>query len=235
MARAAAKAEKGNSFRQAAIAAAFSRALCLINRFLVAAKSSVGLSALSEDRFLQRADDEGVVALMGNKKKKSNTAQSAWSPRIMIVQASEDRGPDYNAVMNCAFAAVKHQISVDGCFLTAGKPASSAFLEQVCDLTGGVFLAPSGAAQVDGALSEVLLSVFLPPLQGRHHLNLPALNKVDFRARCFESGEMVDMAFCCNQCLSVFSKKPKGKCPTCQATIADAKKRKTNDGIGSPK
>ena len=232
VARAATRAEKGTPFRQAAIAAAFSRALCLINRFLVAAKSSVGLSALSEDRFLQRADSEGVVALMSSssKGKKKNASQSAWSPRIMIVQASEDRGPDYNAVMNCAFAAVKHQITVDGCFLAAGKPASSAFLEQVCDLTGGVFLAPTGMAQVEGALTEVFLSVFLAPLHGRNHLNLPAINKVDFRARCFDTGEMVDKAFCCNQCLSIFSKKPKNRCPTCQATIAESIKKARTTG-----
>jgi hypothetical protein len=100
VARAAAQATKGTAFRQAAIGAAFSRALCLINRFLVAAKSTVGLSALSENRFLQRAaDDDGVVALMGNKKKNQKSASSAWSPRILIVQASEDRGPDYNAVV----------------------------------------------------------------------------------------------------------------------------------------
>ena len=237
VARAAACAEKRTSPRQAAIAAAFSRALCLTNRFLVAAKSAVGLSALSEDRFLQRSDGEGIAALMGGSgghKKKKNTAQSAWSPRIMIIQASEDRGPDYNAVMNCAFASVKHQITVDGCFLTTGKPASSAFLEQVCDLTGGVFLAPSGAAQVGGALTEVFLSVFLSPLHARNHLNLPALNKVDFRARCFETGNMIDMAVCCNQCLSVFSSKPKQRCPTCQASIAGTKRRRTVDGVGSP-
>ena len=240
--RAVARAETKNRgavhLRQAAIAAAFSRALCMINRFLVAAKSNIGLSALSEDRFLH-SDGEGIVALMGSsgggKKKKNSSAQSAWSPRIMIIQASEDRGPDYNAVMNCAFAAVKHQITVDGCFLTTGKPASSAFLEQVCDLTGGVFLAPSGAAQVNGALTEVFLSVFLSPLHARNHLNLPALNKVDFRARCFETGNMIDMAFTCNQCLSVFSNKPKGRCPTCQATIADTKRRRTIEGVGSPK
>ena len=237
VAKASARAEKGTSFRNAAMAAAFSRALCLINRFLVAAKSSVGLSALSEDRFMQRSDNDGVVAMMGNKKKKSNAAQSAWSPRIMIVQASEDRGQDYNAVMNCAFASVKHQITVDGCFLKSGNTHSSAFLEQVCDLTGGIFLAPTGMSQIGGALTEVLLSVFLAPLNGRNHLNLPGLNKVDFRARCFETGQMVDMAHCCNQCLSIFSNKPTGHCPTCQATIAGRstkRKRAEQGGAGLP-
>lgn len=177
-----AQSRSNSSSRQAAMASAFSSALCLINRFLVAARAG-GVSALqSSEKYLNRSEDDGVVALMGNNKQKSSANKQtprAWSPRIMLVQASEDRSRDYNAFMNCAFAAVKQQIIVDGCFLTAGgSKSSSAFLEQVCDLTGGVFLAPSGAAQVDGALTEVLFSVFLPPLSCRPSLNLPALNKV---------------------------------------------------------
>lgn len=223
VARAHARAEKKQSaFRDAAMAAAFSRALCLVNRFLVAAKSSVGLSALSEDRFLPRADHEDavVVALKGNKRKNTNTTQSAWAPRIFMVQASNDRGPDYNAMMNCAFAAVKHQIMVDACYLRLGKE-SSPFLEQVCDLTGGLFLAPNDRTQGQGVLAQILLSVFLAPIQCRRQMKLPGLNQVDFRARCFESGAMVDRAFVCNQCLSVFSKKPTEQCPTCGAWIVD--------------
>jgi transcription initiation factor TFIIH subunit 3 len=219
IARAASKVSKDATGGQAAMASAFSTALCIINRFLVAAKT--GVSALQPEHYMTRNDDEGVIALMGNKKsKKTNKQASAWSPRILLIQASEDRSRDYNAFMNCAFAAVKHQIVVDGCFLTAGgSKASSAFLEQACDLTGGVFLAPSGAAQVGGALTEVLFSVFLSPLSCRSSLNLPALNKVDFRARCFQTGNIVDQAFVCNQCLSIFSSKPTGHCPTCQAMI----------------
>ena len=235
VAQAAAAASQGHQHHHAAMAAAFSRALCLINRFLVAAKSAVGLGALSEDRFLQRTDN--VVAFSGPIKTKPTAPASAWAPRILLIQASPDRGHDYNAFMNCAFAAVKHQIVVDGCYLPMEpKDDSSAFLEQACDLTGGVFLAPSGRAQVQGALAEVLLSVFLSPLRCRRLLNLPALNKVDFRARCFATGQMVDLAFCCNQCLSIFSKKPQEQCPTCGALLADSnthKRRRTDSAVGS--
>lgn len=212
--------------RQAAMAAAFSKALCLINRFLVAAQTGFGVSALHTAHYMDRVEDEGVIALMGSNNNKSKKIQSlqrsAWSPRILLLQASEDRSRDYNAFMNCAFSAAKHHVTVDGCFLTAGTTgqSSSAFLEQACDLTGGVFLAPSGAAQVGGALTEVLFAVFLAPLNCRPQLNLPALHKVDFRARCFETGKTVDMAFVCNQCLSIFKNRPSGShCPTCQATI----------------
>lgn len=236
--RAAAKAalNQDPANRQAAMAAAFSKALCLINRFLVAAQTGFGVSALQTAHYMERVEDEGVIALMGNtnskSKKKPTLDRSAWSPRILILQASEDRSRDYNAFMNCAFAAAKHHVTVDGCFLTAGPAGqSSAFLEQACDLTGGVFLAPAGAAQARGALTEVLLAVFLAPLSCRPQLNLPALPKVDFRARCFDSGETVDMAFVCNQCLSIFKNRPKSaKCPTCQATIAGTEEARRIEG-----
>lgn len=210
----------------AAMASAFSLALCLINRFLVATQTGVGVSAVRSEHFV-RPDDGGVLAMIGGgdhdtESKKKNKKANAWSPRILLVQASDDRSRDYNAFMNCAFSAVKHNIVVDGCFIPSGRggaSTSSPFLEQACDLTGGVFLAPSGLAQVGGALTEVLMSVFLAPRFIRSSLNLPATNKVDFRARCFETGESVDTAFVCNQCLSIFKKKPKEHCPTCQADI----------------
>lgn len=226
VARAAAKAEavlKDSSKKQdssASIAAAISLALCSINRFLVAANG--GVSALASSSVWKRQDDEGVLSLIGSGKKKSTRGPSAWSPRILCIQASEDRSHDYNAIMNCVFAASKHNIVIDGCYIPSGISSdakSSPFLEQACDRSGGVFLAPSGAAQVGGALTEVMLSVFLSPLPARSSLNLPGINKVDFRARCFDSGETVDMAFVCNQCLSIFKVKPKEYCPTCGADI----------------
>jgi transcription initiation factor TFIIH subunit 3 len=227
--------------RQAAMAAAFSSALCLLNRMMVVARAG-GVSALQQPHYLERAEDEGVVAMMEtsassnyNSSRHANS-KSAWSPRILLIQASEDRARDYNAFMNCAFAAKKENITVDGCFLTASTnpkdpttSSSSRFLEQVCDLTGGVYSAPSGMAQVGGALTQVLLSVFLAPVPCRTVLNLPALNKVDFRARCFETGATVDQAYVCNLCLSIFRNRPSGTyCPTCQAKIvADPTRRKS--------
>lgn len=211
---------------QASMAAALSMALCMVNRFNVA--SGTGVSALQTASSWHRADDQGVLAMMGDTtttggggtSHTSHKKHRAWSPRILMIQASEDRSRDYNAVMNGAFCAVKHQIVIDGCFLPLGSKTtgSSPFLEQVCDRTGGVFLAPSGAAQASGALTEVLLSVFLAePRSCRPMLHLPAIHKVDFRARCFESGGMVDMAYVCNQCLSIFQHIPKNECPTCGA------------------
>jgi transcription initiation factor TFIIH subunit 3 len=220
---------------EAAMAAAFSLALCCINRYLVATNMGVGVSAVGSEHFMSQGNDGGVMAMLGGVgDKKKNKKNSAWSPRILLIQASNDRSRDYNAFMNCAFCAVKHNVVVDGCFIPYGATGaftSSAFLEQACDLTGGVFLAPSGATQVGGALTQVLLSVFLAPRSCRSSLNLPAINKVDFRARCFETGEIVDIAFVCNQCLSIFKKKPKEICPTCQAHIKSSKKQVTSGNV----
>lgn len=247
--------------RQASIASALSSGMCLINRFLVASRGAgavTGLSLGGDDRYLSRTDDQGIVALMAGASKMSGRARggqsssqapSGWAPRILVVQASDDRSQDYNAVMNCAFAAAKNGIVIDGCFLaraaassSAGTSSSSnsssssplpssssAFLEQACDLTLGIFLAPSGAAQADGALTEVLVSVFLPPVACRSKFNLPSLAKVDFRARCFETAEIVDRAYVCNLCLSIFRDRPPAgtPCPTCEATILVGKRRRS--------
>lgn len=230
--RAAAKQSSKNNTRNqpqpltaslAAMASAFSISLCLINRFLVATNS--GVSALRNHDSWTRGngDDEGVISALGGSgggsSGKSNKAR-AWSPRILLIQASDDRPSDYNAFMNCAFASIKQNVVVDGCFIpNPGGTQSSPYLEQTCDLTGGLWLAPKGAAQSNKALTEVLLSVFLPPRSSRSRLNLPDINKVDFRARSFDTGDILDMAFVCNQCLSIFKQKPVGRCPTCEAEI----------------
>lgn len=223
----------------AAIASALTVALCAINRFMVAA--GVGVSALApSDRpggmtgaasSAGTSDgDGGVMALItGGSKTKSKVKgqRGAPSPRILVVQATDDRAGDYNAFMNCTFAAHKGNVVIDGCFIPSGisgRAKNSAYLEQASDRTGGVFLAPSGAAQVGGALTEVLVSVFLSPVAVRKRMNLPSLSEVDFRPRCFETGETVDTAFVCNQCLSIFKNCPRDSCPTCGADVAKKKK-----------
>lgn len=222
--------------RQASLAAACSKALCLLNRILVASQAGGGVSALhSSGNILSGSQDDSIVALMepGKSASKQSTRRP-WTPRILMIQASEDRSRDYNAFMNCAFAAKKQNVAIDGCFLEKSSSSSSSnasnasFLAQVCDLTGGIFLRPTGASQVQGALTAVLLSVFLPQLEIRNGLNFPAANLVDFRARCFDTTEAVHQAYVCNLCLSIFQNRPKGTtCPTCDATIFNNKKQKT--------
>ncbi|KAG7338233.1 transcription factor Tfb4 [Nitzschia inconspicua] len=215
----------------AAMASAFSTALCLINRFLVAANA--GVSALHDHHSWNRGnrDDDGVIAALGGgtSGKKPSHKNRVWSPRVLLLQASDDRPSDYNAMMNCAFAAVKQQILVDACFILSPSERaskSSSYLEQTCDMTGGLLSTPSAASQADKALTEVLLTIFLPTRSSRHRLNQVAITNLDFRARSFDTGQIVDMAFVCNQCLSIFSQLPQGRCPTCDAEIR-SKKSKT--------
>lgn len=223
-----------------ALASGISLALCVVNRFMVAAHG--GVSALSSDSALTRGDDGGGVLAMleatnagkgekgsgkrarkaAEEKEERRRVRGMLTPRVLVVQATDDRTGDYNALMNCSFACQKSDVAVDGCYIPSGlkgRPKTSPYLEQMCDRTGGVFLTPSGAAQVGGALTEVMTSVFLPPLAARRFLNLPSLTKVDFRARCFETGESVDIAHVCNQCLSIFKNRPRDFCPTCGAEV----------------
>jgi len=227
----------------AAITAALSLALCCINRYVTSALGGISTS----DLLLKRREDEGVLSMIesshSNKKTNNNSTNSSRggmggdsaahdiraargvpSSRILVLQATSDRTKDYNALMNCTFAAAKGEILIDGCFfpMGVGKKETSTFLEQACDRTGGVYLAPTGAAQVEGALTQVLVSVFLPSNQARKQMNLPALTEVDFRSRCFETGESVDIAYVCNSCLSIFKRKPAERCHTCGAYATKA-------------
>jgi transcription initiation factor TFIIH subunit 3 len=250
------KIQQQQGSANANIAAALSVALCTINRFLVASgHAGGGVSALANMSSRRQKDDEGILALMagsdsggegGGSSSKTSSSSSTnnnnmlLSPRVLIIQASPDRTADYNALMNCAFAAHKLDIVIDGCFIPGSSGGSSSstkgggsnnasnnneatsspYLQQLVDRTGGIYLSvPSGAAQVGGALSEVLISVFLPPPSVRQGMNLPKLHDVDFRARCFETGESVDVAQVCNQCLSIFKERPRESCLTCGALV----------------
>jgi transcription initiation factor TFIIH subunit 3 len=221
----------------AAIASALSLALCIINRFMVA--SHAGVSALSDpSTTYQRREDEGVLALMNGGASGGSTQEQPkkglLTSRALIIQSSPDRTSDYNALMNCAFAAHKQNVVIDGCFIPSDRKedaASSPFLEQIVHQTSGIggtgiyLSVPKGPAQVNGALSEVLLSVFLPPTHLRKEMNLPKLTKVDFRARCFETGECIDIGRVCNQCLSIFKERPRERCWTCGAKVRERKKK----------
>lgn len=78
---------------------------------------------------------------------------------------------------------------------------------------------PKPNTQCSGGLLEILMTGFLPPVSTRLGLNLPQSKQVNFRARCFQTGESVDKAHVCNLCLSIFKDRPKGECPTCGANI----------------
>lgn len=249
------KSVQGQKNKHTSIASGVSLALCVINRFMKTFddgfESNDGNKSL-----LHRREDEGILGMISKKIAKEGEEASKFatsqrlaqrrargmlSPRIMIVQASDDHTPDYNAFMNCVFAANKRDIVIDGCFIPgaaeADKDKSSTFLEQASDRTAGVFSRPVGMSQIGGGLTEIFMTVFLPPLGLRDGLNLPKVNKVDFRARCFESGQSVEIGFICNLCLSIFKNVPStGICLTCGAKILEKTKQsklRTNDDEGN--
>lgn len=249
------------SVETAAITAATSQALCIINRFLRSSSGGSSASMEGDDprSLLNRSNQEqGILAMIANRStskssssksnnnllKNTSTAAAAahrhqqraalglLSPRILIVQSSPDRTSDYNAFMNCVFAASNLSVTIDGCFVPASNNDTSPFLEQACDRTGGVYTRPVNRSQVTGGLAEIFLTVFLPPIGVRADLNLLKVNKVDFRARCFESGEKVEIGVVCSLCLSIFGKEPAGGvCKTCGASVhAEAEDYDYDDG-----
>jgi transcription initiation factor TFIIH subunit 3 len=228
-----------------AITAATSLALCLINRFMIAS----GNDRDHADSLLHRKEDTGILSMISTGsnsgggtaissakdaaelRRAQRRARGMLSPRIMILQASEDNTPDYNAFMNCVFCANKNDVVIDGCFIPSGsgakdEPDTSTFLEQACDRTGGVYSTPKGRAQICGGLSSVLMTLFLPTLAIRKGLNMTKVNKVDFRARCFETGDSLEIGMVCNLCLSIFKEEPKGGfCHTCGAKVTGLTER----------
>ena len=224
-----------------AIAAATSLALCIINRFMIASgaisSSNDNSASYNNSSLLHRKEDTGILSMISTGALASSTssknaseqrmaqrrARGFLSPRIFILQASEDNTLDYNAFMNCVFCANKNDIVIDGCFIASGakgQPDTSTFLEQACDRTGGVYSTPKGRSQICGGLTSVFMTLFLPTLAVRKGLNMTKVNKVDFRARCFETGTSLEIGMVCNLCLSIFKDEPNdGFCHTCGAKI----------------
>ncbi len=59
--------------------------------------------------------------------------------RVLIVQQGADAPAQYNAMMNCIFAAHSRGVLIDGCVLAS---ESSTFLQQAAHHTNGVYLQP---------------------------------------------------------------------------------------------
>lgn len=217
------------SINGAALTAAISMALCIINRYAIAFKDDV--SDLNHRREISQyhANRERLGGKIRNIKSyytiddnDNLDRTNRFDARILIIQVSEDRKQDYNSFMNCVFAALEENIVIDGCFIPSGiinRARTSTFLEQACDKTGGVFSKPTGFSQVSGGFTEILMTVFLPSIAVRKWLNLPMLNEVDFRARCFKTGKSISLGYVCNRCFSIFETCPKKFCFICGAKI----------------
>jgi transcription initiation factor TFIIH subunit 3 len=115
--------------------------------------------------------------------------------RVLLVQADPDAPESYNAIMNCIFSAQKAQVPVDCCCVGA----NSMFLQQAADVTSGIYL----HTQEPGILQH-LLTVFLPSQSCRRYLKQRRQETVDFRAACFCHRKIIEIAYVCSVCLSVF-------------------------------
>jgi hypothetical protein len=106
-----------------AISSALSLALHIFNRIMVS------ISALSDaTTTYQRSTmrQQRSLSLNGwyfriGKHCSRTTEKSPLTPRTLIIQSSPDRTSDYNALMNCTFAAHKHNVVIDGCFIHSDR------------------------------------------------------------------------------------------------------------------
>ncbi|CAM9686923.1 unnamed protein product [Chrysoparadoxa australica] len=141
--------------------------------------------------------------------------------QVLVLQAEPDQAPHYNGIMNCIFAAQKAQIIVDCCVLRG----SSMFLQQAAYLTGGIY-----TQYQEPHLLQHLLMNFLPSGSVRNYLKLPRQAEVDFQASCFCHRNIVDIAWVCSVCLSVFCEFSP-VCSTCGARAPppnSVKKKRTS-------
>eukprot|EP00903_Cladosiphon_okamuranus_P017624 g16234.t1 len=115
--------------------------------------------------------------------------------RALVLSGAPDVPETYNSVMNAIFSAQKAGILVDCAVL--GE--SSTFLQQAAYLTDGLYLEHKGVG-----IAQYMFATFLPSQSCRKYLKLRKQRSVDFRAACFCHKRVVDIAYVCSVCLSVF-------------------------------
>jgi len=139
---------------------------------------------------------------------------SGLRARLAVFSASADVSHQYIPVMNCVFSAQKNSIPIDTCVLGS---RDSPFLQQASHITGGVYIRPT----VQEGLLQYLFTVMLPDRLSRRFLRLATQNTVDYRAACFCHKKVVDLAYVCSVCLSIFCQYSP-QCSTCGTTFTSA-------------
>jgi transcription initiation factor TFIIH subunit 3 len=103
--------------------------------------------------------------------------------------------------MNTFFTAQKMGIVIDVCVASADQSQGTAsILQQGCETTGGLYITIPNIT----AFLEYLLWILLPDLKTREKLVLPERKALGFKAACFCHRSMVDIAYVCSVCLSIF-------------------------------
>ncbi|GMH97770.1 hypothetical protein TrST_g12649 [Triparma strigata] len=207
------------------ISAGVTTAVCRINSYLnknlpggLANRKRKHETALSASA---SGADDGFTNLHKNSdeaKSQNNVIES----RILVIQTGEDWMPHYNNLMNCAFAAKSAGVCVDALQLFCSSDKNeerSSMLSQLTHITGGLFMRPpTPAGQVHGALTQILLTVYLVNKSSRNVLSPVVVETVEFKGRCYETGNKIDIGFVCNLCLSVFERKL-DTCLTCGSKV----------------
>ncbi|KAG8469816.1 hypothetical protein KFE25_006271 [Diacronema lutheri] len=130
---------------------------------------------------------------------------------VLVLLATPDDPAQYNSVMNCIFAAQRAAIMID-CFAIR---TSSTFMQQAAHMTGGVYVEPT--AQQELGLAQLLITLALPDRACRALLRQPKAHDVDFRAACFLTNQLLDRAYVCSVCLSIFHHGDIIECPACRS------------------
>jgi transcription initiation factor TFIIH subunit 3 len=118
----------------------------------------------------------------------------ALTSRILVLSVSGDLASQYIPVMNAIFAAQRQRVPIDILKLAG----DTVLLQQACDATGGIYMAPAAPQ----GLLQYLMMGFLGDATARRALVLPGAGDVDFRAACFCHRGVVDVGFVCSVCLS---------------------------------
>ena len=118
--------------------------------------------------------------------------------RTLIINSSPVDSSQYMTLMNTSFAAHKEGIHIDACLLIE----DSSLLQQVTNITGGLYLRKAGHY----ALLQFLLWFYLPEIEMRDwFLDIPK-SSVDTRASCCCHGELTELGHICSVCFSVYCK-----------------------------
>lgn len=222
------------------LAGALSMVLTYTNRMfnLDQSISTTTASAISTTTNAAALGRSATNSTSSNSNNHKSTNLTSMKSRILIVTASDDTDVNYISVMNTIFAAQKMGLSIDVAKLGL---QNSAYLQQACDTTNGIYLHiehPQG-------LIQVLCTAYFVEPSIRNLIILPTNANTNYRASCFITGKSVDMGYVCSVCLCIMSIIPElEQCPVCGSNfdkkiigqlkrgpvVAPRKKRKVENG-----
>ncbi|OCL04622.1 transcription factor Tfb4 [Glonium stellatum] len=160
------------------------------------AKSTIRHSPVDPTLTAAAADATNPSAHLADSDGTASTQRVSLTSRILVLSVSGDLASQYIPVMNAIFAAQRQRIPIDILKLAG----DTVLLQQACDATGGIYMAPAAPQ----GLLQYLMMAFLPDAVARRALVLPGAGDVDFRAACFCHRRVVDVGFVCSVCLSIF-------------------------------